>query len=133
MPFERLRGEARLLGQPIYWAGPATTGYRYELTRTTSDHLYIRYLPRGVHAGAFGARFLVVATYPFPTAYKALRAAARGRTIPGPEGSIIFARPHDPRSVLMAYPRVPYEVEVFDPSPARAMAVARSGIARPVG
>ncbi len=127
----RLTAEAMVLGEPIFWAGPAA-GERYELVRTDSDRLYLRYLPRGVRPGAAGAHFLVIATYAFPGAYKALRAIARGRGVAGPEGSLVYVRPHDPRSVLIAFPRVPYEIEVYDPSPARAMAMAESGNVRPV-
>jgi hypothetical protein len=129
---QHLKAEAMALKQPMFWAGPTREGL-YEFSRTRSDHVFVRYLPRGVRAGAPGAHFLVVATYPFPTAYKALKKAARGRGVAGPGGSVIFARPNDPRSVLLAYPRFPYEIEVFDPNPARARALAQSGLVRPVG
>jgi hypothetical protein len=129
---ERFKAEARMLGQPMYWAGPAK-GDRYELTRLSSDRLFIRYLPRGLPPGAPGARFLIVATYPFPQAYKALKRVARGGGAAGPGGSFVLPRPNDPRSVLLAFPGLPYEVELFDPSPARALALAESGNVRPVG
>src|SRR5918912_453972 len=41
---------ARSLDYPIYWAGPAS-GRTYELTKTSSGRVYIRYLPRGVAPG----------------------------------------------------------------------------------
>jgi len=128
----QLRAEVRFLRQPFFWAGPRP-GYRYELTRTTPGYVYVRYLPRGVRAGASGSSFLIVATYPFPGAYKALTRVARGKEIAGPGGSIVFVRPKDPKSVLLAFPRVDYEIEVSGPSPAVAAAVAESGRVRPVG
>lgn len=131
LSYVQLRNEARLLGQPIFWAG-AGRGYRYEFTRTTSDHVYVRYLPPGVRAGAPSTHFLVVATYHFPAASKSLKRVARGKAVRGPGGSLMFTRPENPKSVLLAYPGSPYEVEVYAPSPALAAAVARSGRVLPV-
>jgi hypothetical protein len=131
LSYVQLRNEARVFGGPIFWAGPGR-GYRYELTRTTSDHFYVRYLPPGVRAGAPSAKFVVVATYHFPGAYKSLKRVAKGKAVRGPGGSLIFTRPDNPKSVLLAYPGYPYEVEVYAPSPAVAAAVARSGRVQPV-
>jgi hypothetical protein len=108
-----LKAETEHLGQPIYWAG-SVKGYSYEFSRTSNGAVYVRYLPRGVRAGARGAEFLIVAAYRFPGAYAGLKRVAGSRAIAGPGGSIIFVRPTDPR-------------------PAVAMAVAESGKVRPVG
>jgi hypothetical protein len=35
---------------PVYWAGPKP-GFTYELTRTSSGLIFIRYLPNGVPVG----------------------------------------------------------------------------------
>lgn len=126
-----LRTLARAVGQPIYWAGPKR-GYVYELTRTTTGKVYIRYLPHGVKAGAPGARYLIVATYPFPHALAALEAVAHGKAIGLPGGGVAVVDQSYPKSVHLAYPGVAYQVEVFDPSPARALAVASSGHVRRV-
>jgi hypothetical protein len=128
----QLKAEARRLSQRIYWAGPVF-GYRYELTRTPSGNVYVRYLPPGVRAGAASANFLIVSTYRFPGGYEGLTRAARGHGIAGPGGSVIFVRPRDPKSILMAFPGVNDQIEVYDPSPARAMSVAHSGSVRSVG
>src|SRR5207244_701046 len=45
-----LRTLAASLGQPVYWAGPEP-GHRYELRRTNTGAVFLRYLPRGVKAG----------------------------------------------------------------------------------
>ncbi len=129
---QQLFAETAFLGEPIFSAGPVKRA-RYEFSRTSSDRIYVRYLPRGVRVGAPGAHFLVVATYHLPGAYQALKSVARGRGLPGPGGSLIYVRPTDPRSVLLAFAGVPYEIEVYDPSPATALAVARSGNVRAVG
>jgi hypothetical protein len=131
LSYEQLFAKSAALAEPLYWAGPVN-GDSYEFTRTTNGHLFIRYLPFGVRAGALSGRLPIVATYPFPLAYKALRRAARGRGVTGPGGRFIYERPDDPRSVLLAFPRVPYEIEVYNPRPADAMAMAKSGNLAPI-
>ncbi len=122
---------SRTLGEPIYWAGPQK-GYRYEFRRTTSGDSYVRYLPRGVKAGVAGAGYLTVATYPYPAALHALEAVAHGKSIRLPGGGIAVVDSSHPQSVHLAFPRVPFEIEVYDPRPAVSRAVAVSGRVRPV-
>ncbi|HEY7207677.1 MAG TPA: hypothetical protein VH416_05500 [Gaiellaceae bacterium] len=120
------------IGQPIYWAGP-TQGYTYELTRTANGNVYVRYLPPGVKAGAPGANYLIVVTYPFRNAYAALRRAAKGKAILVPSGGLALVRSGYPKSVNIAFPHLNYQLEVYDPSPARSLSIATSGLVRPVG
>jgi hypothetical protein len=122
---------SRLLRQSFYWAG-TRKGFRYEFTRTTNGYVYVRYLPRGVRAGDPRARFLIVATYPFRNAYATVKKYAKGKAVAGPNGSIYFVRPNDPKSVLVAFPNVDDEIEVYDHSPAVARAIAADGRVRPV-
>jgi hypothetical protein len=118
-------------GQPIYWAG-AKAGFLYELRRTTNGNVYIRYLPRSVSAGAPAPLYLTVATYPFTDAYGALQKVAGNKAVSIPGGGIAFVDAKDPKSIHVAYPNVNYQVEVYDPSPAKALSVASSGLVRPV-
>jgi hypothetical protein len=126
-----LRSFAKGAGRPIYWAG-ARKGYSYELTQTTDNKVYVRYLPPGANVGVTGADFLVIATYPFPDALQALRNVAGGHEIRLPGGGIASVNARHPTSVYLAYPGVGYQIEVYDPSPARSLKVARSGAVRPV-
>ena len=118
-------------GQPIYWAG-AKSGFLYELRRTSNGNVYIRYLPRNVAAGTPAPSYLTVATYPFTGAYAALQKVAGGNGIAIPGGGIAVVDTKDPKSVHLAYPNVNYQVEVYDPSSAKARSVASSGLVRPV-
>lgn len=127
-----LRAMVKRLGQPVYWAGPVR-GQQYELRRTASGYVYVRYLPHGVKAGVSGSKYLIVATYPYPDAIRALKAVARGKSIKLSGGGIAFVRPGDPKSVLLAFPNVPYQIEVYDPRPSVSRAIAVSGRVRPVG
>jgi hypothetical protein len=126
-----LRTLANAVGQPIYWAG-ARKGYVYELTRNGEGNVYIRYLPSGVKAGAKGASYLAIVTYPYRHALQALKNVANGHEIAIPRGGIALVDQTHPTSVHLAYPGAEYQVEVYDPSPARSLDVARSGDVRPV-
>ena len=65
---ERLRDLSVEEGHPIYWAGPQA-GRTYELTRTSDDKIFVRYLPKGVAVGSGQADFTIVGTYPVADAY----------------------------------------------------------------
>jgi len=125
-----LRTLAASVGQPIYWAGPRKD-YLYELTRTRDRKIFIRYLPPGASVGA-KKPYLTIATYPYPDALQALTNVAHGRQQSLPGGGIALVDVKYPKSIHLAYRRVNYEIEVFDPSPARSRQIALSGDVRPV-
>ena len=116
--------------QPVYWAGPKA-GYLYELTRTSTGTVFIRYLPPGVKAGAKQQKYLIIATYPFVNPVKALKNLS-GTHLVIPGGGVAMVDRAHPQSVHLAYPGVDDQVEVYDPSPARSLRIARSGEVRPV-
>jgi len=123
---------ATTVGQPIYWAG-TRQGYLYELERTSNGNVYIRYLPDGVEAGAEGAKYLTVATYPFKGALQALQNVTSGRHVSIPGGGVVLVSPTYKKSVHLAFPNVDYQVEVYDPTPGQALALATSGNIKPAG
>ena len=131
MTSAQLKTESKILGTPIYWAGPLK-GYSYELTRTTKGFLYVRYLSKRFRAGAPSARFLIISTYPFVGAYDGLKKAAHGKAIAGQNDSILVVNPSYRKSVLMAWPGVDYQVEVYDPNPTISATIAESGRIQPV-
>jgi hypothetical protein len=125
---QTLRAVAVKLGHPVYWAGPRA-GYSYELTTASNGNVYIRYLPPGVRAGAI-AGYLTVATYPFPGALAAIRRQTKGHaadTIELAGGGLALVDHAYPKSIHLSYPRSDYQVEVFDPSPARVRQIVGSG------
>jgi len=123
---------ARTVAQPIYWAG-ARPGYLYELKRTSNGNVYIRYLPQGVSAGAPGAKYLTVATYPFRNALQALQNVPTGRLVSIPGGGVVLVSPTYDKSVHLAYPNVNYQVEVYAPTSGTALSLAQSGQVQPAG
>ncbi len=123
-----LRRLALSIHQPIFWLG-RKSGYTYELTKGQDGRIYVRYLPAGVAVGS-GKPYLTVATYPFRGAYAALaqKAAAKGAvTARLAGGGIAILDSSYPESVHLAYPNVAYQVEVYDPTPARAMQLVSAG------
>jgi hypothetical protein len=125
-----LRTLAAAVGQPIYWAGPKP-GYLYELTRTKTGNVFIRYLPPGDRVGTRKLE-LTIATYPYQHALQALKNVSQGRQHTLPGGGLALIDTRSPQNVHIAYPGVNYQVDVFDSSAARSQQVALSGRVRPV-
>ena len=118
--------------RPLYWAGQASA---YELTRTTDGRIYIRYLPSAAKLGDTSADYLTIGTYPDRHAFRSIkRAAARpgGVSVKLDHGGLLVFNTKSPKSVYFSYPGARYQVEVFDPSPARARTLALTGKVTPV-
>jgi hypothetical protein len=131
----RLNEFASSVAHPVYWAG-AQPRFAYELSHTKDGRVYIRYLPPGVKVGNTKPNYLTVGTYPLPHAFAAIRATARKqglRALDIPGGGVAFQYKSRPTSVYLAYPGSSYQIEVFDPSPARALRLVTSGQIKPVG
>ena len=131
---QSLRALARASGHPVYWAGPQPK-VKYELTQVTDGRIYIRYLPKGVKLGDRRAAYLIVATYPVPNAYKAVRTAAKESgavTFRTKRGGLAVYNQSAATNVYLAYPGSKYQIEVFDPNPSRARQLVRSGTVRPI-
>jgi hypothetical protein len=112
----------------VYWAG-ARPGFDYEATRTDNGSVYVRYLPRSTEVGDPRPNFLTVATYPQRDGFLAVGQSAKDRgtvkrELPG-GGLAVYDR-RRPTSVFFSYPRARYQVEVYDPTPGRALALVTS-------
>ena len=126
---------AARLKHPIYWAG-AKNGYTYELTQTSGGNVYVRYLPPGVNVGDKRADFLTVGTYPETNPMRSLTTALKRKGTQRfgiPQGGIAVQDGAHPTSVYLAFPNSSLLLEVFEPSPAAARAVVRSGAISPLG
>ena len=120
------------VGHTVYWAG-AIAGKHYEFLKRSDGRVYVRYLPKGVAAADPNSDYLIIATYPFPKAYEALEAVAKGSDrVKIPDGGIVGVTEGNRTSVHFAFPGVPYQGEIYDPAPGRALAVATSGDIQPV-
>jgi len=122
--------------QPIYWAGnqPGTTDL--ELTQTADGNVYVRYLTGNASIGTPKPSYLTVGTYPFGDAVQAVKTIAKepgARTFNVAGGGFAVQNANSPTSVYVAYPdEKRFEIEVYDPDPAKALALVRSGDIKPV-
>jgi hypothetical protein len=131
---EDLQGEATSGDVPVYWAGPQA-GATYELTETSDGSVYVRYLTDGAEVGDPSPDFLTVATYPLENGYARVQAAAEeegAETEELPNGGLALVHDDRPSSVYVAYEGEPYQVEVYDPSPDRALELVTSGAVQQV-
>ena len=131
----RLRALSDEVGHPIYWVGPRP-GRTYELTRTSSGTIFIRYLPPGAPVGNQRAEYTIVGTYPVPDALEVLRKLSKRtgeKTAAVPGGGLAVYSIDAPGNVYVAYPGSDVQIEVFDPSAKRALRLVTSGRVAPVG
>ena len=131
---ERMSEVAKDAGHPVYWAG-AEPGKKYELTITSDQNIYIRYLDPGTPIGAKDVASLTVGTYPAHDAtaalqHEATKPGASTQTAPG--GAFVLTNSNIPESVYLAYPNSDYEIEVYDPDPRKALSLATSGAIVPI-
>jgi hypothetical protein len=131
---EDLQEEAGSRQAPVFWAGPQA-GATYEFTETSDGSVYVRYLPEDAEVGDPSPGFLTVATYPLENGYARVLAAAEekgAKTEELPNGGLALVDADRPSSVYLAYQGEPYQVEVYDPSPDRALELVTSGAVQPV-
>jgi hypothetical protein len=131
----RLRDLSVEAGRPIYWLGPQADR-TYELTRTTLDRIYVRYLPSGVAVGTTEAKYPLVGTYPVDSAYDVLTQLAKRSgesSFTAPKGGFAVYSTEQPTNIYLAYPGSDVQIEVFDPSAERARELVASGHVVPVG
>jgi hypothetical protein len=115
------------VAHPVFWLGQVD-GDTNELTRRSNGSIIIRYLPPGVGIGAQG-QYWSVATYPFPGAFGGIQRALRAggaTSIKLAHGGLAEYLNTNPNNVHAAYPRYPYQVEVFAPG-GQAVALVQAG------
>jgi hypothetical protein len=128
-----LRAAAASSEAPVHWAGERP-GTELELSEE-GGRSYVRYLTGGAAAGDPRPDFLTVGTYRLPGAFAALKANAKRTGVKlrkAPRGFLAWVDPSNPTSVYLARPGAAYQVEVYDPSPKRALRLALSPSLRPV-
>jgi hypothetical protein len=131
---EELQEIAAGRDRPVFWAGPQS-GATYEFTETQDGSVYVRYLTGDSEVGDPSPDFLTVATYPLANGYARVVAAAEeegARAEELPNQGLALVEEDRPSSVYVAYRGEPYQVEVYDPSPDRAVELVTSGAVQPV-
>jgi hypothetical protein len=123
-------------GHTVYWAGPQGLD-SFEVTLSTSADgklVYIRYLPKGVAAGSKDP-YLTVGTYEKKGAYAGLEAAARvsgakSEKLAG--GALVVQPAGKPTSAYFGFAGADLLMEVYDPTPGKALQLIQSGAVQPV-
>jgi hypothetical protein len=129
-----LRALSNEVEHPIYWIGPRPQR-TYELTRTSSGRIFVRYLPPGAPIGNRSARYTIVGTYPVENAFEVLQRLSTQpgeKSVSAPGGGLAVYSTSSPRNVYVAYPGSDVQIEVFDPSAERALRLVTSGRVAPV-
>lgn len=130
-----LRALSDQAGHPIYWIGPRPRR-TYELTRTSSGRIFIRYLPPGAEVGNKRADYTIVGTYPVSDALEVLQELSKKageKSVSAPGGGLAVYSTTAPNNVYVAFPGSDVQVEVFDPRAKRALRLVTSGRVAPVG
>jgi hypothetical protein len=130
----KLRNLAAASGRPLYWAG-ARAGTRLEYTQTSDGTTYVRYLTGSAKAGDPRARYLVVATYAQPDAFRRVSVIAGQQHLfvaSLANGGIAVTRPGRPENVYVVYPKQPYQVEVYSPRATETRRLVVSGAIQPI-
>lgn len=122
------------LGQPIYWVG-TVPGTVLELKELGGEGgVQVLYQPEGTEAGEGSPAALTIGSYPLTDPAAALegfaeRPGAIART--SSEGTEVVTSKQSPTSVYLTGEEGEVQVEVYDPSPKRAMSFALSGRVQP--
>lgn len=130
-----LREAAATLGQPIYWAGPVA-GTELELRELGEEGVQVRYLAEGAEAGTGSVKSLTIGSYPLPDPTAALNGFAKRSgaiVLHASDGRKVVTSKQAPASAYFASPENSVQVEVYDPSPKRAVNLALSGKVQPAG
>jgi hypothetical protein len=127
-----LRAFAASVKHPVYWAGPIPAR-RIELTQTSDGRIYVRYLPRRARVGD-RLPHLTVGTYPARNALAAVEAIGKrpGAQRFSVDNGLAVVDPAHPTSIYLAVRGSKYQIEVFDPSPAKARQFVTSRRITPV-
>jgi hypothetical protein len=115
-------------GIPIYWIGEKA-GVHYELTKTSDNRVYIRYLPTDVKIGS-DKPYLTIGTYPMAAAFTVTSRMAENTDsvrIPIGKGGVAFYRDKSPTNVFLAYRGLDYQIELYAPRSVDARQLVASG------
>jgi hypothetical protein len=126
-----LQGIAAASGHPVYWAG-SIAGTTLEATESEDGSIQVRY----VEEGAESAEALTIGSYPLPDPTAALDSFSEqeGSEIHRSDsGREVVINEQNPTSAYFVSPDNTVQVEVYDPSPERALSLALSERVRPVG
>ena len=123
------------LNSVIYWVGPLENA-KYTLDVTDAGAAFVRYLPNGEGANDTAKNYLIVATYRVNAAYDAIKTAGNeqdGIGLMTSDGAAVYYNKNAATNVYLAYPGQDLQIEVFDPSPGKALQLVNTiGLVKPI-
>ncbi|MFZ9797287.1 MAG: hypothetical protein ACO3EN_06350 [Candidatus Nanopelagicales bacterium] len=132
---QELKSVVMNLNSVIYWAGPLENA-KYTLNVDEAGAAFIRYLPNGEGANDTEKKYLTVATYKVNAAFDAVKAAGNeqdGIGLITADGAAVYYNKNSASNVYLAYPGQDLQIEVFDPTPGRALQLVNTtGLLKPV-
>ncbi len=132
---DELKSVVANLNSVVYWVGPLDNA-KYTLDVTDAGAAFVRYLPNGEGANDTAKNYLIVATYRVNAAYDAVKTAGNeqdGIGLMTSDGAAVYYNKNAATNVYMAYPGQDLQIEVFDPSPGKALQLVNTtGLVKPI-
>lgn len=123
------------LNSVVYWVGPLENA-KYTLDVTDAGAAFVRYLPNGEGANDTAKNYLIVATYRVNAAYDAVKTAGNeqdGIGLLTSDGAAVYYNKNAATNVYLAYPGQDLQIEVFDPTPGKALQLVNTiGLVKPI-
>ena len=129
-----LKTAVKALGKTVYWAGDDADN-TYVLQTFTDGRVWVRYVPKGGDPNASGAVYRLMGSYPIKNAFSVTKAASSGDgsvLVTNADGSIVLYNKSKMTNAYIAFPKVDVQIEIFDPTPGKALALATSGAIVPI-
>lgn len=113
----------------VFWAGEEA-GFTYVLRTEANGQASVRYIPTDGDPQAQGAVYRVLGSYPIKDAFNVTKKAGEGADsvlLTNSDGSIVVYNKNKTTNVYIAFPKVDVQIEIFDPTPGKALELATSG------
>jgi len=123
-------------GREVYWAGPDLSD-KYLFDGASTGASFVTYLSSGSGEDISNSKNRVIATYYREDGFQATVDAGKldnGISILGQDDtSVIYYNSSLPTNVYVAFKNLPYQIEIYDPQPGQALAIASEiGRIRPI-
>ena len=132
---DELKSVVANLNSVIYWVGPLENA-KYTLDVTDAGAAFVRYLPNGEGANDTAKNYMIVATYQVNAAYDAVKTAGNeqdGIGLMSADGAAVYYNKNAATNVYLAFPGQNLQIEVFDPSPGKALQLVNTaGLVVPI-
>lgn len=113
----------------VFWAGEEA-GFTYVLRTEANGQASVRYIPTDGDPQAQGAVYRVLGSYPIKDAFNVTKKAGEAADsvlLTNSDGSIVVYNKNKTTNVYIAFPKVDVQIEIFDPTPGKALELATSG------